>query len=62
LLKKRESRTRKKEKSKDSETSKKRLKTDKQKSMLLEPKELSRKVRELPERKKEKNSSTSRKY
>ena len=53
-----ESKTRRKEKFKDSESSKRKLLIDKLKSMLSEPRELSRREKDKPE--KEKDSSTKR--
>lgn len=52
-LKLKELKTRKKEKSKDSESFKKKLLTDKQKSMLSELRELLRRERDKPEKEKD---------
>ena len=52
-LKLKELKTRKKEKSKDSESFKKKLLTDRQKSMLSELRELLRRERDKPEKEKD---------
>jgi hypothetical protein len=61
-LNKEELRKRKNAKFKDSENSKKKLRIDKLKSMLLEPRELLKRVNVLPERKKEKNLNIDKRF
>jgi hypothetical protein len=61
-VKLRESRMRKKEKSKDSENYKKRLLIDKLKLMPSAPKELSKKVKDKPEKERDLNNKRGREF
>jgi hypothetical protein len=55
------SRKRKRERSRDLENFRRRPKTDRQRLMPSEPRELSKRARESPEKRKEKSLNTSRK-